>query len=106
MESYSVHPATPEGHVYGNEWSVYPDGMASVTDGPTLYDGDQFAGMMAFIVPEAKQTFLLENSGQYLSIAEYSAPAPTDAGRSVWRRHLPCFGTHLDPIAAEAVHHE
>lgn len=67
LASYDLSLATPEGNRYDSESVVFGDGISSMSDGPTLYPGSAFTGYIAYIVPEAAQSFVLYDNGEYIS---------------------------------------
>jgi hypothetical protein len=67
LASYDLSLATPEGNRYDSEYIIFGDGMPSMTDGPTLYPGSAFTGYTAYIVPEAAQSFMLHDNGEYIA---------------------------------------
>lgn len=67
LASYDLSLATPEGNRYDSEYVVFGDGMPSMNDGPTLYPGSSFTGYTAYIVPEAAQSFVLYDNGEYIA---------------------------------------
>jgi hypothetical protein len=68
LASYDLSLATPEGNRYDGEYISYDEGMSSMSDGPTLYPGSVFTGYTAYIVPEAAQSFLLFDNGNYIAL--------------------------------------
>ncbi|PZU37776.1 MAG: hypothetical protein DI573_11025 [Microbacterium sp.] len=67
LAELDLYLATDEGNRYSSEFIVLGDGMASMSDGPTLYPGSVFTGYTAYIVPEAAQSFMLYDNGRYIS---------------------------------------
>lgn len=67
LASFDLSLATPEGNRYDTEFIVYAEGMADMSDGPTLYPGSSFTGYTAYIVPEGVESFLLYDNGNYIS---------------------------------------
>jgi hypothetical protein len=67
LASYDLSLATPEGNRYDSEYIIFGDGMPSMSDGPKLYPGSAFTGYTAYIVPEAAQSFVLYDNGQYIA---------------------------------------
>jgi hypothetical protein len=67
LASYDLSLATPEGNRYDSEFVSFGDGMPSMNDGPTLYPGSSFTGYTAYIVPEAAQSFVLYDNGEYIA---------------------------------------
>ncbi|CAN7295015.1 DUF2510 domain-containing protein [Microbacterium foliorum] len=68
-DQYDVQLATSEGNGYDNEIIVFPEGSSSFWDGPTLYPGQSFTGLMAFIVPADATAFLFKVDGDYVASA-------------------------------------
>ncbi|MCT1394673.1 DUF2510 domain-containing protein [Microbacterium sp. p3-SID338] len=68
-DQYDVQLATAEGNGYDNEIIVFPEGTSSYWDGPTLYPGQSFTGLMAFIVPADATAFLFKVNGDYVALA-------------------------------------
>jgi hypothetical protein len=68
-DQYDVQLATGEGNGYDTELIVFPEGSSSFWDGPTLYPGQSFTGLMAFIVPADATTFLFKVDGEFIAPA-------------------------------------
>lgn len=66
FEQYDIELATAEGNGYDPEIIVFPEGTSSFWDGPTLYPGQSFTGLMAFIVPADATSFLFKVNGDYV----------------------------------------
>ncbi|MBF4571660.1 DUF2510 domain-containing protein [Herbiconiux sp. VKM Ac-1786] len=67
LAEWDLSLATAEGNRYDSEFLVLGDGMSSMSDGPTLYPGSSFTGVTAYIVPEAAQSFLIYDNGNFIS---------------------------------------
>jgi hypothetical protein len=68
LAAFDLSLATAEGNRYDNEFVVLGDGMSSMSDGPTLYPGSSFTGFTVYVVPDAAQTFLLYDNGNFVAL--------------------------------------
>jgi hypothetical protein len=68
LAEWDLYLATSEGNRYSSEIVAMGEGMPSMNDGPTLYPGSSFTGYAAYVVPEAAQSFLLYDNGNYVAV--------------------------------------
>jgi hypothetical protein len=68
LASYDLSLATVEGNRYDSAFIVFGEGMPSMSDGPTLYPGSSFTGFAAYVVPEAAQSFLIYDNGNFIGL--------------------------------------
>lgn len=67
LAEFDLFLATDEGNRYSSEFIVLGDGMASMSEAPTVYPGSSFTGYTAYRVPETAQTFYIYDNGNYVS---------------------------------------
>ena len=67
LAEWDLSLATVEGNQYSSESVVFGEGMPQMWEGPTLYPGNSFTGYTAYVVPEAAQSFMLHDNGNYIS---------------------------------------
>lgn len=67
LAEFDLFLATDEGNRYSSEYIILGDGMASMSDAPTVYPGSSFTGYTAYRVPETAQTFYIYDNGNYVA---------------------------------------
>jgi hypothetical protein len=70
LATFDLQLATAEGNRYDEEmFTVFGEGMPSMSSGPTLYPGNAFTGYSAYIVPESADSFLLYDNANYIALS-------------------------------------